>query len=328
MNSAALSDVSVIIPTYNRLRYLKDAIASVEAQTVAVREIIVVDDGSSDGTREYAAELAPRVCYLRQANAGPSAARNRGLRAARGEWIALLDSDDQWVPDRLARQAELLARQPNLDFVFGTQVNSRHGFTDAQPEILNANLYRRLQEQASGIRDFFDLLLVLNPVPTSSVLFRRSCLARVGYFDESRWRCEDYELWFRFAAHCSVGFTDHPLIVKRSQDDNLINDYRKLWEAHLAVLLSLPETHPIRRLPQHQPWKQAVAQTHYRLGSFALSRGEFDLAEPHFRAFRERDLPPPGADRLRSLLKRVLLASGCGRLAIRRRPSRHSPVQR
>jgi glycosyltransferase involved in cell wall biosynthesis len=319
--------ISVVIPTYNRLPYLRAAVASAREQTRPPEEILIVDDGSTDGTEQFARSLPAPVRYLRQANAGPAAARNQGFRAATGDWIALLDSDDWWPADKLARQEAFLRLHPHLAFVFGTQLNSRAGQTDAQPEILDPEVHATLRREAAGIRDFFSLLLRLNPVPTSSVLFRRDCLARTGGFDEARWRCEDYELWFRFAAAFPIGYLDHPLVFKRSQDDNLINDYAKLWAAHLDVLLSLPRTHPGRNLPANPAWRQATAYTRYRLGSFHLRRGAVPAALEHFGAFHERDLPASARLHALSRVKRALLAAGLGRLA-RRTPPASTPLPR
>lgn len=314
--------ISVVIPTYNRLPYLRAALASVREQTRPPEEILIVDDGSTDGTEEFARTLPAPVRYLRQANAGPAAARNHGFRAATGDWIALLDSDDWWPVDKLALQEAFLRLHPHLAFVFGTQLNSRAGRTDAEPEILDPVVHATLRRESGGVRDFFGLLLRLNPVPTSSVLFRRECLVRTGGFDEARWRCEDYELWFRFAATFPIGYLDQPLVFKRSQDDNLINDYAKLWEAHLDVLLSLPGTHPERNLPDFPAWRQATAHTRYRLGSFHLRRGAIPAARAHFGGFQDRDLPTGLRLRALSRVKRALLAAGLGRLAHRATPAR------
>ena len=109
--------VSVVIPVYNGAPFLASAVASVRAQSVAVAEIVVVDDGSTDATAEVAKGLG--VSYLCQANQGPGAARNRGVTVATGEWIAFLDADDVWVGEKLARQLEYLAGHPEVVLVSG-----------------------------------------------------------------------------------------------------------------------------------------------------------------------------------------------------------------
>src|ERR1700678_803249 len=113
--------ISVIIPTYNRADLIGQALESALAQTHPADEIIVVDDGSTDDTERVVAQYAGQVRYMRQVNAGPSAARNRGIQAASGDFIALLDSDDLWVKDRLERQLAALTLHPGLDFIFGLE---------------------------------------------------------------------------------------------------------------------------------------------------------------------------------------------------------------
>jgi glycosyltransferase involved in cell wall biosynthesis len=282
--------VSVVIPTYNRLGYLREALSSALTQSRPPDEVIIVDDGSTDGTGATMSAMPPPVRYIRQQNAGPAAARNRGLREARSEWIALLDSDDLWTPGKLAAQLDFIERNPAIDFIFGTQVNQKDGVRDQEPEIIDHAVYRQLEASAEAVPDFFRLLLRNNPIPTSSVFFRRDCLERVGFFEEQRWRCEDYELWFRFAHACRIGFINAVMVVKRQQGDNLINDYMKLWSAHLDVLRSLPTKFPELQLERDAQWKQAIAYTVYRLASFQLSRGDRDDARRWFQDLRYRDL--------------------------------------
>lgn len=306
--------VSVVIPTYNRKRYLPEALASIWAQTRPADEIIVVDDGSTDGTAAELQKLRRPMTYLRQENAGPSAARNRGLRAARSEWVAFLDSDDLWLPDKLRVQLDFLHDHPRVDFAFGTQVNLRDGVADAVPEILNAGVYRELQQARGDVRNFFTLLLRTNPIPTSSVIFRRTRLPAVGYFDERFWRCEDLDLWLRFALQATIGFIDQPLVAKRAQGDNLINDYVKLWSAHLEVVRALPARHPELGLPGDAGWRRAVAGTLYRLGSFELSHGRTAEANRWFAELRWHELPALSRDQALALIKKALLALHLGGL--------------
>jgi glycosyltransferase involved in cell wall biosynthesis len=309
------STISVVIPTYNRLGYLCEALRNALRQTHAATEILVVDDGSTDGTEAAITALPAPVRYFRQKNAGPAAARNRGFREATGDWIALLDSDDLWPPEKLRLQRDFLAKHPATDFVFGNQVNLKNGVQEQRPEILYPGIHRRLRQGGAAVPEFFQLLLEGNPIPTSSVMFRRSCLGPVGFFDEHRWRCEDYEFWFRFARHCQIGFLDEILVAKRSQEDNLINDYAKLWTAHLDVLTALPTKHPDLLLKSSRAWKRAVAETVYRLGSFQLSRGEQAEAVRWFSDLRCADLPPFSETQTLALAKKLLLRLGIGKLA-------------
>src|SRR5664280_1650862 len=126
--------VSVVIPTYNRLAYLREALDSVLAQTRAADEILVVDDGSTDGTEAAISALPAPVRYLRQQNAGPAAARNHGLREAKGDWIAFLDSDDLWVPEKLEAQMDFLERNPAVELLFAHMINFGPDGEDAGAE--------------------------------------------------------------------------------------------------------------------------------------------------------------------------------------------------
>ena len=173
--------VSVIIPTCNRRPRLQEAIASVLAQTSPADELIVIDDGSTDDTAAWMQALAanpsrPVVRYLRQDNAGPAAARNRGIAAAGGEWIALLDDDDVWLPTKLERQRAILSHRPGLDLLGVASDLMRNRFT------------------------------------TSGVLLRRDAFNAVGGFREDMRCCEDYDLWLRIAARHGCAILDEALV--------------------------------------------------------------------------------------------------------------------
>ncbi len=308
-------NVSVIIPTFNRIEYLGEALESALRQTRPPEEIIVVDDGSTDGTREMMESRFPSVRYIQQGNAGPAAARNRGMREAGCDWIAFLDSDDLWPPEKLESQSEFIARKPGIEFTFGTQVNMKDGVRETDPEILNWRVYRQLRAGGGAVQDFFLLLLACNPVPTSSVLFRKSCLDRVGFLDETRVRSEDYDFWFRFASHCRVGFQDAILAIKRSHESNLINDYMKLWTAHLSVLRDLPGKNATLHLRSNRAWRRAVAETVYRLGSFELSRGKSRESARWFADLDCLDLAPLTGAQLLAAVKKTLVSCGLGAMA-------------
>ncbi|HET7536321.1 MAG TPA: glycosyltransferase family A protein, partial [Candidatus Didemnitutus sp.] len=130
--------VSAIIPTYNRAHLLPAALASIFAQTQPVDEVIVVDDGSKDNTADVLRTYGDRVRYIRQQNAGAGAARNHGMREARGDYVAFLDSDDLWMPEKNARQQELLRAHPEIDFLFGDMANFSSENDPIEAEIKDA----------------------------------------------------------------------------------------------------------------------------------------------------------------------------------------------
>ncbi len=200
--------VSVIIPTYNRARLLPRALDSVFAQTCPDFELLVVDDGSTDDTRSVIARYAdPRVRYLPQKNGGVSAARNRGLREARGEFVAFLDSDDEWFSQKLALQLQRFSELPE-------DVGVLYGGTEDDDGRGNRNVRRPAHRG-----DLYSKLLLINVIHgTSGVMIRRSVVATVGFFDEMIPAIEDYEYWLRVGRFFKFDFIDEPLI--RYHDPN------------------------------------------------------------------------------------------------------------
>ncbi len=196
-------NISVIIPTHNRAELLPRALDSVLAQTLAPQEVILVDDGSTDGTEALMASRYPSVRYLKQANRGVSAARNRGIKEARGEWIALLDSDDAWLPGKLAAQLEALTAYPGHRLCHTEEIWIRDG--------RRVNAMKK--HAKSGGRIFRQCLprCVISP---SSALIHRNLLKQLGSFDEDLPACEDYDLWLRICAVEPVLFVAEPQIVK------------------------------------------------------------------------------------------------------------------
>ena len=178
--------VSVIIPTFDRASWLGEAIASVLAQTYPHLELIVVDDGSHDATPEVVQACGQALIYIRQAHAGVSAARNRGVAASRGAFIAFLDSDDLWLPRKIAAQVALLQQQPQAQACYTDEIWIRHGVR-VNP--------RQIHQKHSGW--LFEPSLPRCIISPSSIMLRRTLWDQVGGFDESLPACEDYDLWLR-----------------------------------------------------------------------------------------------------------------------------------
>jgi glycosyltransferase involved in cell wall biosynthesis len=195
--------VSVVIPTFQRAALLPRALESVRRQTRQPGEVIVVDDGSTDGTAELLRRNFPEVLCLRRANGGVSAARNQGIAAARGEWIALLDSDDAWRPAKLERQLAALAAAPEHRICHSDEIWIRDG--------RRVNPGRRHAKRGGWI---FRRCLPLCAISPSAALIHRSLFAQVGLFDEMLPACEDYDLWLRITARHPVLLVDEPLVEK------------------------------------------------------------------------------------------------------------------
>jgi glycosyltransferase involved in cell wall biosynthesis len=207
--------ISVIIPTYNRKYRLKNAIESVLAQTYPHFELIVVDDGSEDNTAEMVTGFDAGIVYIKQANRGPAAARNRGILAAQHNLIAFLDSDDRFAPDKL--QVQAAAMQASSFLVSHTQeIWYRRG------RILNQKTRHR---KNSG--NIFRQSLDLCAVGMSTVMLHRRIFDKFGLFDEEFPCCEDYDLWLRVSADQEFLLIDKPLTLKEGgRADQLSSIFR------------------------------------------------------------------------------------------------------
>jgi glycosyltransferase involved in cell wall biosynthesis len=196
--------VSVILPVYNRAWCIRQAVDSVLAQIYGSRELIVVDDGSTDGTGRLLQEYGGQVSVIRQPNRGVSAARNRGVSAASGDFVAFLDSDDLWLPEKLARQTAFFQDHPETRICQTEEIWIRNGVR------VNPRLRHR---KPSG--DIFERSLELCLVSPSAVMIERRLLEQMGGFDESLPAAEDYDLWLRIGAKHPVFLIEEPLVVKR-----------------------------------------------------------------------------------------------------------------
>jgi glycosyltransferase involved in cell wall biosynthesis len=196
--------VSAIIPTYNRKAFVLEAVASVLAQGYGDYELIVVDDGSEDGTREAIAHYGGGVRYAYQKNQGVSSARNRGLELAEGEFIAFLDSDDLWLPEKLGVQVAFMDAHPEALICYTDEIWIRRG--------VRVNPRKRHAKYSGEIYPQCLPLCIISP---SSALMRRGLFEEVGTFDPFFPVCEDYDLWLRVTARFPVFFIPQHLIVKR-----------------------------------------------------------------------------------------------------------------
>jgi len=206
--------VSVIIPTYNRLPMLKEAIHSVLKQDFEDFELIVVDDGSTDGTVEEIRKFGGRVRLLQHPeNRGVSAARNKGILHAKGKYVAFLDSDDQWVKGKLKIQVTFLDENPHYPLCYTDEIWIRRG-KRVNPMVKHAKY--------SGW--IFEKCLPLCIISPSSAMMRKTLFSKVGLFDEALPVCEDYDLWLRISARFPIFFINKKLIIKKGgHSDQLSN---------------------------------------------------------------------------------------------------------
>lgn len=206
--------VSVVIPTWNRAALTLRALDSLSRQSRPPDEVLVVDDGSTDDTTERVRSRFPEVTLLAQPNRGVSAARNAGIRAAHGSWIAFLDSDDEWLPQKLERQLAAVSAETVLCHT--DEIWIRRG--------RRVNPMRKHRKYGGRI---FERCLPLCAISPSSALVRRDLFDEVGLFDESLPACEDYDLWLRVTARFPVLLVDEPLVVKHGGHDDQLS--RRYW---------------------------------------------------------------------------------------------------
>ncbi len=195
--------ISVVIPSHNRKHTLERALQSVFQQNSPVDEVILVDDGSTDGSEGLVEQAFPSVQILRQPNLGVSAARNRGIEAARFEWVALLDSDDRWLPEKIEKIRQARRQHPNFVLFHSDEIWMRNG--------VRVNPMNKHRKSGGWI---FEQCLPLCAISPSASVIKKSTLESLGMFDESLPACEDYDLWLRLCHRYPVHYLDQPLIVK------------------------------------------------------------------------------------------------------------------
>jgi glycosyltransferase involved in cell wall biosynthesis len=265
--------VSVIIPSYNHAHYVQDAIQSVLNQDYDDYEIIVIDDGSKDNTREVVARFGEKIRYIWQENKGLPGARNTGIKAANGDLIALLDSDDTWLPGFLSATVARLEGDPRLGAVHtGFYFVDEHGqrlpqvSTETVPD---DQMYDRLLDG-----EFF--------VP-AAVVTRRECFDRVGLFDEAFRGSEDWDIWLRVARAYRFAGIPTPLVNYRMHSSNMTKDPEYMLNYQLMVVekhFGLPDGAPERWPPERQRAYAAVYR--YAAQGFFL-RGDKQLGQHYLR---------------------------------------------
>lgn len=204
--------VSVVIPVYNRADLLPRSIESVLAQTTPAREILVVDDGSSDGSADVASRYGGMVQVIRQQNQGVAAARNAGIRAACGEWVAFLDADDALLPQAIESNLACAKAHPAAGVIYGDAAV-------VDPDGSQQCLFLEGKPPAEGW--VFDRLLNSGFINCSAVMVRRQALLEVGLFRAGMRHAEDYELWLRLARHCEFARVPEPIAVYYRQPSGL-----------------------------------------------------------------------------------------------------------
>jgi glycosyltransferase involved in cell wall biosynthesis len=232
--------VSVVLPVHNGQSYLRAAIESVLTQTHRPIELVVVDDGSTDASADLAASYGPRLVLVRQENGGVAAARNAGIRAARGDLIAFLDQDDWWLPAKLAKQVACFQREESIGLVhtatchFDDTRSAFAGSSGPATEVLTGHCYEEL--------------LLRNGIYNSSVMVSRQALDTVGLLDTSIEgnTVQDYDLWLRIAQHFPLAFVPERLTIWRLHPGQGYWSRSRMLTQELRLLDRITREHPGR----------------------------------------------------------------------------------
>jgi len=273
-----MPEVSVVIPTYNRTELVTEAIDSVLKQSYDDYEIVVVDDGSSDGTCDKLKEYGDKIRVVGQRRKGVSAARNRGVLESDGEYIAFLDSDDLFYKRKLEIQMELVSKTRDLCVCY---TNEKWMFNG-----VHKNQHARHKKYSGWI---FERTLPLCIISPSSALIRRRVFEESGGFDESFVVCEDYEYWMRLSLRYPFYFVDRPLVIKRGgHPDQLSHRYWGMDRFRIKALEKILTTESLTER-QRELVKREIIKKCRIVSNGALKRGNRTVYD-YFKSKEEKYL--------------------------------------
>lgn len=291
--------VSVVIPTFNCATYLAECIRSVLNQTYKNIEIIVVDDGSTDNTQEIIECFHGQIIYLYKRNGGVSSARNAGILKASGDYLALIDADDLWVPEKIAEQVEYLERRQNLAMVV-TDVQ----YIDENGSPLELFQRRSIIPYDGLVLEYIFQRPFLFP---SSLLIRKEVINNVGFFDERLKTAEDIDVFLRIANNYGIGLIEKPLLKYRKLNNSLstgLDGYKNI----LFVLTKFINEHPEFEQNHRQSVKIAFSNTYEDYGRHLLWKGHCSEAICQLKnAMRHKMNPNLFKLYLKAHIKRCLL---------------------
>lgn len=275
MNARLSPKVSIIIPAYNSERYIGDSLQSVLDQTVRDYEVIVVDDGSTDGTKVRVLAAKGPIKYIHQPNQGPAAARNTGIGAAKGELICFLDADDRWTPTKLQTQVEFMDLNPGVGLVFSDEEE----FDDAGvhcASLLSKCAYHAELTAGTVITEPFQKLLQRNFIPTSTVMVRTACFKTTGLFDVTLKGPEDRDMWSRIAVSFPIACIPKVLGAKRVVASSVSRDVETTLRSRIRLWTKartlFPELAPVRTI------NALLAPTYVQLGFILLHQDRIEDA--------------------------------------------------
>lgn len=268
--------VSVILPTYNCAKFLSDSIGSILLQTYDSYEIIVIDDGSTDNTKEVLDPFMERIKYISlEQNRGLPTARNIGIQSAHGKYIAFIDADDLWLPEKLQTDIEYLKMHPEVSMVYSKHIN-----VDEKGCVLNKGPKRCLP---SG-NIFVQLFSEQNFVTTSSVVVLKKVFEKVGLFDEQLINCQDWDMWLRIAFYFEVAGINKLLIKYRHNPNSLSKNYQRVLKHQKIIIDKIYTTFKDKENGiSEKIYKKRLASHYAKVGRYYLRSGNKNHAHENFR---------------------------------------------
>jgi len=278
--------ISAVIPAYNSAGFIADAISSIQRQTHPVDEIIVVDDGSTDDTAEAVRKSGEDVIYIRQENQGPSTARNRGVEAAAGDWIAFLDADDQWTNHKIEQQLTALKKHPELHLIASDMAEIDDSGATITPSVLNKHHLLGFFQGLDGkpIPNAVAALMRKNLIPTGTVLAKRSTLIETGWSNRKIRYGEDLELWARIAIDHPIACLPQVHMLRRQHAANATQSTLPLLTDLVEVARSIKKAGGERLKNQDLNTAKLVADALWTLGYWQFTHDDNPSARKAFGA--------------------------------------------
>ena len=276
--------ISAVIPAFNAAHFIDQALKSIHNQTHPVDEIIVVDDGSTDNTEAIVRSSAPEALYLRQENQGPSAARNRGIEAASGDWVAFLDADDQWTPQKTTEQLIALKKQPQLCLIASDMAEIGSHDQQITASVLAKHQQYEFFKELDGavLPNALSRLVSKNFIPTGTVLVKRDVLFSSGLFNNEIRFGEDLELWAKIACHHAITCLPSVHMLRRQHGANATGSTHAMLEDLVQVMQSIRLFGHIILAKQGINADELVADAFWNLAYWYFNSGDYDKARHFF----------------------------------------------